>query len=516
MSIHTSVSPIRTSVVVLGGSLVGLSASLFLSHFGVPHILLEKHSGSAAHPRAMGFTETAMEHYRMVGLGDAIAQVPRDFRLKRIGVESLAGKWLDEQLWTPSEHASSDDVILSPCTGAAIAQDKLEPILRENAAKRGADLRFSHTLLDFEEHSDGVTVRVQNASGEIFEIFTDYLIACDGAKSAVRERLHIQRNGVGHLTTMQSVLFRCPDIDRYLDKGYQQFSVKNGDFFGFLTNYGDSRWVLMWSAEQKSDEQEVKSFINKALGADFAFEILSLGSWEMAGLIAETYQQGRVFLAGDAAHQLPPTRGGFGANTGIDDVWNLAWKLAWVLAEKAETALLSTYSAERRPIGWLRMEQTFSRPDYQKRAGSQFVPKPLFSDEAMEFGQRVHSQAVINHTPNLPLAALVADWAGVAGTRVPHKVLADGRSLLDLLGREFVLFSQNADWIKQAEQLGVKAYLVGKAVQFSDENAFAQAFDIDERGAVLIRPDALLAWHSGKTVQAMNLADVLKQIGVIA
>ena len=84
---------LQTPVLIVGGSLVGLSASLFLAWRGVPHILVEKHAGSSPHPRAMGYTETTLEHYRMVGIADQIPQTPQDFRLRRVRATSLAGEW---------------------------------------------------------------------------------------------------------------------------------------------------------------------------------------------------------------------------------------------------------------------------------------------------------------------------------------------------------------------------------------------------------------------------------------
>ena len=132
----------HTPILVVGGSLVGLSTSLFLGWHGVPHILIDKHPGSSLHPRAMGFTETTLEHYRAVGIADQIPQVAAGTRLRRVTVDNLVGDWKGEQAWTPGE-APPRQLEQSPCTGAAIAQDRLEPILRAAARAHGADLRAS-------------------------------------------------------------------------------------------------------------------------------------------------------------------------------------------------------------------------------------------------------------------------------------------------------------------------------------------------------------------------------------
>ncbi|QIM68716.1 FAD binding domain-containing protein [Basfia succiniciproducens] len=234
----------------------------------------------------------------------------------------------------------------------------------------------------------------------------------------------------------------------------------------------------------------------------------------MAGRIATEYRKDRIFLAGDAAHQLPPTRGGFGANTGIDDVWNLAWKLKWVLSGQADVKLLDTYSQERQPIAWLRHQQTFSRPDYQKWVGNNFQAEPLFSNEALEFGQLNRSSAVVADTKNLPAAAEIADWAGQAGTRAPHIFLTyqnNTLSSLDLWGSEFVLLSPADECLVQAQLLGIKTVDI-KEVDFPQQHSFATLFGVQENGAVLVRPDGIIAWQCQNSSQIVGLEKVITQI----
>lgn len=505
---------LQTPVLIVGGSLVGLSASLFLAWRGVPHILVEKHTGSSTHPRAMGYTETTLEHYRMVGIADRIPQTPPDFRLRRVTVASLADKWQKEHAWTPGE-TGDHNTGLSPNSGAAIAQDKLEPILRKAAQEAGAELRYGTELLHFEDRGDCIVAQLRNRqNGQEYVVSADYLIAADGADSPIRESLGIAREGVGHLRTVRSVLFSCPEADQYLARGAQQFEIEQEGFRAFLTTYNDSRWLLMFIDDRERNEDELRSAIRKALGRDMAFDIITTGRWEMAGRIATHYHQGRVFLAGDAAHQLPPTRGGFGANTGIDDVWNLAWKLQRVLEGTSSISLLETYDAERRPIGWLRHQQTFSRPDYTKWVDSTFKADPLISNEAMELGQLVRSSAIIGAGPELPAAASPADWAGQPGTRAPHVWLTtpsgEKISSLDLFGREFVLIAATPPWREAADATGLRLVYIGLDVHLPASENFATIFGTWPSGAVLVRPDGIIAWrtdnaaHTGGTDELKN------------
>lgn len=489
----------HTPVLIIGGSLVGLSASLFLAWRGVPHILVDKHAGSSPHPRAMGFTETTMEHYRAVGIESRIPQAPRGARLRRVRVASLCSDWIAQTDWTPGQAADRAHD-LSPCSGAAIAQDKLEPILRSAAREMGAELRPGVELIHLGQDEQGVTARLrQRDNGDEMLITADYVIAADGATSGIRETLGIARNGVGHLKTLRSVLFLCPDADQYLERGAQQFEIEQDGFRAFLTTYGDSRWVLMFDDDRERTPDQVGDAVRRALGRDMPFSIVTTGQWDMAGRIADRYSQGRVFLAGDAAHQLPPTRGGFGANTGIDDVWNLAWKLERVLRGAASPALLDTYSAERQPIGWLRHQQTFSRPDYARWVDGSFAPDALFPNEAMEYGQLVRSSQVIGAGPDLPAAASPGQWGGQPGTRAPHVWISRGGasiSTLDLFGRQFVLLTANSDWAQHGETLPLDVVQVGADILFPAEAAFEDVFGVGAGGASLVRPDGIIAWRS--------------------
>ena len=490
----------HTPVLIVGGSLVGLSAALFLAWRGVPVTLIEKHRGSALHPRATGFTERTLEIFRAVGIADQVPQVPAGTRLRRVRADALAGTWQAETAWTPGERSERTGTA-SPCTGAAIAQDRLEPILRGAASSHGADLRLGVEMVGVEQDDDGVLVHVRERDGGAgASIRADYVIAADGADSPIRTALGIERQGVGHLRTLRSVLFHCPGADAWLTHGVQQFEIEQPGFKGFLTTYGDSRWVLMFDDDRARDAAALEEAVRTALGCGLPFDVLATGCWELAGRIAERYRQGRIFLAGDAAHQLPPTRGGFGANTGIDDAWNLAWKLQWVVDGRADPRLLDSYDAERRPVGWLRHQQTFARPDYAAWVDHALLAEPLYGSVALELGQLQRSDAVIGAGPGLPPAAHPDDWAGQPGTRAPHLWLRAGSrqlSTLDLFGTGFVLLTRDARWAAAAAPAtGLQAVLVGVDVIPLEGESFEQRFGVAADGATLVRPDGIVAWRS--------------------
>lgn len=490
------------SVLVVGGGLVGSSAALFLAQKGISVILIERHAGSSPHPRAIGFTPRTLELFRSVGLADRIPQVHGSKKsVRRIRVESLAGEWFEEQSWSPVSEEDTN-IEYSPCGASAIAQDRLEPMLQQKAREFGADLRFSTELLRFEQDSDRVTAFVRDKEGNEYKIQADYMIAADGHRSPIREALNIGRQGKGYLTTGRSVLFKAP-LNEYLEKGFFQFTIDQPGFGAFLTTYNDGRWVLFYPDDKERDIATMESDIAKAVGrSDIPIEIVITGRWEVSALIADSFSAGRIFIAGDAAHTLPPNRGGYGANTGIEDAHNLAWKLESVLSGKSKTSLLETYDEERRPIAWLRYKQIFAKNDYKAYSTEEDRAVPILDSRAMEFGQLYRSSGIEQGAAELPPALRPEEWAGQPGTRAPHIRIGNDRSTLDLFQKGWVLLTENSDWknlsarLSSESEIKIDCYQVGKDLLHSEEESFRNSFGIGPKGAVLIRPDGYIAWRS--------------------
>lgn len=511
-----------TPVLIVGGGLAGLSAALFLSWRGVPNVLVERHSGSSPHPRAIGFTTRTLELFRPVGIASEIPSIPMGHgKPRRVAVESLAGKWSAETEWAPRPAQSGSPppkLEYSPCTGGAIAQDRLEPIIRTKAIELGADIRMNTSLISFTQDASRIAARLRRRDGSEYDMHASYLIAADGHSSPIREALGIDRSGHGFMRIVCSVLFRAA-LDEYLASGISQFELDQPGLKGMLTTYRDGRWLLMFSDDQERDEHTLRAMVVRAIGrSDLDIDIIATGRWELSALIADKFSSGRVFIAGDAAHTLPPVRGGYGANTGIEDSFNLAWKLAAVLAGASTPALLDTYDAERRPIAWLRHNQIFARPDYAAVATDAEKQVAIIDDDAMELGQLYRSTAVLGAGDELPPALRPEQWAGQPGTRAPHLWVSKNNeqlSTLDLLQRDWLLLTEDERWCiaaaKVGEQLefGLQALrlgsdlmppitLAGDAKSTPEEfrRKFQAAFGIGSTGASLVRPDGYVAWRS--------------------
>lgn len=222
--------------------------------------------------------------------------------------------------------------------------------------------------------------------------------------------------------------------------------------------------------------------------------------------IARRYQVGRVFLAGDAAHIVPPT-GGLGANTGIQDAHNLAWKLAAVLRGQAGRVLLDTYHVERHPVGLFTMGQSLARWQSRMRTGTDVESDPLVDYMTMTFGYQYRSPAVLGASGNTgPL--LPRHLTGQPGARAPHVWLerdAERISTIDLFGRNFVLLtSADGDsWVDAARHaadrlgLDLDIHRIGDGRDLADvDDLWADAYGITSSGAVLVRPDGFVGWRA--------------------
>jgi hypothetical protein len=314
---------------------------------------------------------------------------------------------------------------------------------------------------------------------------------------------------------VRSVIFRA-SLDEYRTTGFSQFSIDQPGLAAFLTTYTDGRWLLIFSDDDERDERGLRETIFQAIGRrDLDVEILATGRWDVSALIADRFSSARVLLAGDAAHTLPPNRGGYGANTGIEDAHNLAWKLASVLSGAATPDLLETYDAERRPVAWLRHDQIFAWEDF-KGFTDVGGDATVFDSAAMEFGHLYRSGAVLDAGKDLPPARRPEEWVGQPGTRAPHLwIEKDGRriSTLDLFQRSWVLLTEDDRWCRAAaevaRELGValESVVVGLDVKPAEPgtlDAVLSAFGIGKGGASLVRPDGYVAWRNEGKVAAAD------------
>lgn len=241
--------------------------------------------------------------------------------------------------------------------------------------------------------------------------------------------------------------------------------------------------------------------------------------WEITAWVADRYRDGRVLLAGDAVHVMPPT-GGLGANTGIQDAHNLAWKLAAVLAGRAGEALIDTYGSERRPVALLAAGFATERQNDRSAGRSDGLGE--LDILAVMMGYRYRSKAVLGAGPPEPVALHPKELDGAPGTRAPYYPVTDGGRQLsstELFRDRFVLLTgpAGAGWARAAEALGpgegIRTVPLGADAGPSGSGR-PEAFGVRADGAVLVRPDGFVAWRTeaGQAPSEQALRHVLDRV----
>ncbi|AEW99328.1 FAD-dependent monooxygenase [Streptantibioticus cattleyicolor] len=498
-------SETRVPVLVVGAGYAGLSAAAGLAWRGVPTLLVERRASTSVQPKAFGLMPRTMEMLRpLPGVADALmAQSRFDFMAEaRIVVgRSLTDPDPKVVLGGPGRDMTPYRN-LSPAGFAAVSQAVGERVLREAAERLGAELRFSTALRHLRVDPDGVTAELSDGT----TVRADHLVAADGHRSPVREALGIPVHGKGVLGHTHVIVFAA-DLDGIVDRTsfllhYLQNEVFDGAFividqghYGLAVNYDPGRGQ---SAADFTDER-CAELARVATGVpDLAIEVVDHADFTMAHQVAARFTDPhrRVLLAGDAAHTMPPT-GGQGGNLAVQDGADAAWRLALAVGGATGPEFLDTYDAERRPVGELVAGQQLA--NYAERMaphlrGGDDLPD-LVDPMAAAFGAGVVDGAVELEDPLRPSARV--------GFRAPNATIRhDGReiSVIDLFGAGFTLLT-GADghaWRTAAGAVGARLGVPVRA-HLADSAECADRYRLTGRGAVLVRPDGIIAWRHDDT-----------------
>jgi putative polyketide hydroxylase len=495
-------------VLVVGGGLTGLSTAAFLAWHRVPVLLVERRAAALRHPRARAINPRTVELYRSIGLQEEIlarrSHVDGPDALL-VRATTLSGP----EIWRrPAERPTGEGGV-SPCPWATIDQDVLEDLVRAHAERTGARLAFDTELLDLQVSPEGVVARLRDAHTTWTET-ARYVVAADGGRSPIRSSLGIGVHGPGRLGDTFTFVFEA-DLREAL-RG-RQISVAHleqpvpGTIL--LPHDGERRWVFSApydpaaTAPDQLGVEECADLVRLAVGTpDLPVRALDqmvdtrVLTYQIGAQVADSFRHGPVFLAGDAAHLVPPA-GAFGASTGVQDAHNLAWKLAAVLSSQAGADLLDTYDSERRPVAEFTLEQAMAQS--RLRTGEP-GPEPAVEYDAVVWGYRYASTAepASKAEPALPPQNLRAQ----PGTRAPHaEVLRDRRviSTLDLYRRHLTLLASGPAWPAAAADLAARyplvAYRVGEHLT-DTRGDLVHRYNLDGDAAVLVRPDGFVAWRS--------------------
>jgi len=513
-------------VLIIGAGPVGMSAAICLAYQGVQSILIEKHPTTTDHPKARGVNGRSMELFRSWGIEDQLKQYQLPQEAHRFTwLEDFQGKEITRV------QATVDYSRYSPTKSSVIAQDVVEQELCKKVHSLPLiDVRFNTEMLNVFQDDVRVTVEVIDKTTNQKEMLTaTYLIAADGANSSIRKLCNIEMEGVDNLGVFCNIYCEM-NLDTYVaDRPSAGFMFTRPDLRGtfILSKNGYRKWLV--GVRMDPDRNITKelftddfcvAYVKKVVNdPNVEVRLRNKAFWTMAALIAKEYRVGRVFLAGDAAHRLPPT-GGFGMNTGIQDVHNLAWKLAMVLNKQASESLLDTYCIEREQIAKTNMFWSISNA---KRFEKIFTA--LEENDIPSFEEALQDQS--HHINNILLDLgfiYGSDYqtqktytpSARVGARAPHCWLLKGTekiSTLDVYSTQFVLVChpEARYWQEKYRKFPCNIVTIGQQGQYVDENHdFLEKYGISKHGAVLVRPDGHVAWHAHDAHEKMACFSWLK------
>jgi len=517
-----------TQVLIVGGGPVGLALAAELGWRGIPCKLIEQSDGIVNQPRMDLVGVRTMEFCRRWGIASWVenSPYPRDYPQDYVYVTALNGFELGREPFPSKRHEARP--VQSPQKRERCPQDMFDPILARLARSfPSVELCYNAQLVAIDETDGEVVATVKDPRTGVEERMTcDYLAACDGGASFVRNTVGIGMTGRPVLTYTTNAILECDGLENLHDKGRAYrfiFIGPEGTFATLVAINGRDRWRLSVVGDEERrtlTEKQIREVAYRAMGRGFDFKILSVLPWVRRQLVADTYATRRIFLVGDAAHLLSPT-GGFGMNTGIADAVDLGWKLEGALQGWGGEGLLRSYEVERRPVAERNVLEASRNLASMLSTRHRLPPPEVFQSGAVadrvrrEYGGNfayemrrewftigIHLGYVYENspiicpdgTPQPPEEVSTYTQTARPGSRAPHCWINYDRteSTLDLFGREFVLLRLSSQ--QPVDGLRDAAWQVRLPLRVVDLD-FPGVRDVYQAPLVLVRPDGHVAWR---------------------
>ena len=515
-----------TEVLIVGAGPTGLTLAIDLGRRGVRCTLIEMKDAPAFLPKMERINARSMEIFRRMGLADKIRaeglrpDVPMDvFIILSMNEPPLLRLSYPSVNEAQANNRAINDGSAPRESYQLMSQYTLEPLLkREAEATPGVTVRFGCEFLSLAQDAAGVNAQVKTARG-VETIRASYLVGCDGGASPVRKEIGIKLRGEGNMQQFRQALYRCDELFDRLPHGNgpgkgRHYHVADDKGTFLIMQDSTRHWTLHASVD--SDEA-MKGQFETTIGFPVKYEMLSCNPWRQNLLLADRYQSGRVFIAGDAAHLVIPT-GGLGMNSGVGDATDLSWKLAATLRGWGGPALLATYEFERRQVGdrnvgasryasmGRRKWRSLWRPDIREASREGRRTRDVLtriadieqrkSNEMIgaELGYRYLNSPAICDIPGGPdqdfRDYVPTTWPGA---RLPNVWLADDRAVQDLAGDGYTIL-RLGNTAADATALAAAIRARGAPVTVLDipDRIAREVYDCD---LLLLRPDLHIVWR---------------------
>jgi len=534
MSTQNKTEDFDAEVVIVGAGPVGLGLAIELGQRQRRVILVERYPQPQRIPKGQNLTQRTMEHFHFWGAEKALRAartIPAEYGIGGLtAYGTLLGPhydWLQRDLVKPYYFTGNE----------RLPQYATEAVMRERVAQLpSVTTVYGWSAHSVEQDAGGVTVGLAERGGTgRRSLRAQYVVGCDGSRSAVREAAGLTQSRTDHDRMMVLLVFKSPQLHELLKcyPGKSYYNVLQPELKGYWKFFGRVDLGNTWFFHAPvppgttQDNFDFAAYLHEAVGARFDMEFEHIGFWDLRFMLADRYRQGRVFIAGDAAHSHPPY-GGYGVNAGLEDARNLGWKLAATLEGWGGEALLDSYDAERRPVFASTMHDFIAKSiETDRRFLETHDPArdQAAFDEAWSARARGAVGEVHAFEPNYEGSPVVAAAEGGAaapssvgshrfvanpGHHLAPAVLSDGRNVYERFGAGFSLlaFGARADSVQAYREAAQRLGLPLTVVEDAPQGEAARY----EAALVLVRPDNFVAWvGNDEALDAAQAEQILRR-----
>jgi len=510
-------------VVIVGAGPVGLALAIELGHRQISCLVVERNERVGYAPRAKTTNARTREHFRRWGIAHELRKAsPLGMNYPSNVIFCTRLSAFELMRFENAFYCAPGRNPLYSEHSQWVPQYTVEEVMRKHAQSLPhVQIVFNTELVSASQDDHSVVATVKSLqNNEVLPIKAKFLIGSDGSRSKVREEIGAKMEGVHGLSKNYNIVFRAPGLDQahQLGPAIMYWQV-NPDAPGLIGPMDKDKWFFMPTGLPKDAKFDINAsteLIKKSTGIDLPYEVLSSDEWIASRLIANKYQDKRIFLAGDACHLHPPF-GGYGMNMGIADGVDLGWKIAAHLQGWGGPHLLNSYEIERRQVHDFVMNEAVVNHSVlgnqlwvdgledatpQGAALRHQVGQKIESTKLREFstlgvilGYRYEQSPIVVYdgAPYPPHDFINYVASSRAGCLAPHAWLHDGTSLYDHFSLGYTLIAHSPDSSQlQDFQLEMKSFAIPCKIISPQESGIAELYP---KRFTLIRPDQHVAWR---------------------